>query len=446
MSASALVETRSGTRNTQRWRNWSGAVGFTPEQFQRPDSLEALQQVVRETSAAGRSLRVAGSGHSFVPLVETTDTLLSLDRMSGIESLDPASGRATILAGTQLKPLGAMLEARGHSMVNLGDINVQALAGAVATGTHGTGLGLGSISSQVTGLSLVLPNGELVECSAALEPELFAAARVALGSLGVMAKIEVQLDQAFKLKLKKQYMELDDCLAAAPSLAAKHRHFEFYWVPHTRATLVKTMDPVEAPESNRGLTALLELILENGALGLLSRIARARPQWTPQVAKIIAASIKGDTNTMVANSHRAFSSIRLVRFNEMEYELPAERGPEALRELAAFVEAKQIQVHFPVEFRYVRGDDIWLSPFHARDSVAISVHQYQGMDYGAYFAGAEAIFRNHGGRPHWGKMHSLTAKELAPLYPKWDDFMRLRERIDPRGVFLNPYLRRLFGA
>lgn len=445
MSANALVETRSGTRNTQGWRNWSGVVDFTPTQFHRPSTLQDLQAIVRDTTAAGRGLRVSGSGHSFVPLVQTTDTLLSLSQLSGIESLDPTTGRATIFAGTQLKPLGAMLEARGFSMANLGDINVQALAGAVATGTHGTGLSLGAISSQVTGLTLVMPDGGVVGCSAAIEPELFAAARVALGSLGVMAKIEVQLAPAFKLKLTKQYMELDECLAAAPALAANHRHFEFYWVPHTRGTLVKTMDPVDEPESKRWLTTMLELVLENGALGLLSRIARAQPKWTPNIARLIAASIKGDTNTMVASSHAAFSSVRLVRFNEMEYELPAERGPEALRELAAFVESKKIQVHFPVEFRYVRGDDIWLSPFYGRDSVAISVHQYVGMDYEPYFRGAEAIFRNHGGRPHWGKMHSLIAQDLQAIYPKWDDFLRLRERIDPRGVFLNPYLRKLFG-
>lgn len=446
MSANALIDTMPGSRNTRPWRNWSGAVGFTPASVRRPDSLEALQAVVHENAAAGRTLRVAGSGHSFVPLVQTDDTLLSLDRLSGVESLDPQTGRATILAGTQLRPLGAMLEARGFSMANLGDINVQALAGAVATGTHGTGLSLGSISSQVSGLALVMPDGTVVECSATREPELFAAARVALGSLGVMARIEVQLAPAFRLKLTKQYLELDECLAAAPDLAAKHRHFEFYWVPHTRGTLVKTMDPVDAPESNRGLTTLLELVLENGALGLMSRIARARPQWTPQIARLIAKSIKGDTSTMVASSHRAFSSVRLVRFNEMEYELPAAAGPEALRELAAFVESKRIQVHFPVEFRYVRGDDIWLSPFYGRDSVAISVHQYVGMDHEPYFRGAEAIFRNHGGRPHWGKMHSLKARELSAIYPKWNDFMQLRERIDPRGMFLNPYLRQLFGV
>lgn len=434
----------STANSSKPWRNWSGAVSFTPGRIAQPETLQELQALVREVSASSGTLRVAGSGHSFVPLVQTDDLLISLDRMQGIDAL--ADNRATILAGTQLKPLGGMLEARGHSMLNLGDINKQALAGAVATGTHGTGLSLGSISSQVQGLTLVMPDGSLAQCSRTQQTELFEAGRVAMGSLGVMADITVELEKAYRLKLVKLPMDLDECLAKAPGFARENRHFEFYWVPHTRGTLVKLMNPTDDAASNAGLTTALEFVLENGALGLLSRIARAVPQWTPAISRIIAASIKGDASTMIASSHRAFATVRLVRFNEMEYELPAANGPDALRELAAFVEQKKIQVHFPVEFRYVKGDDIWLSPFYGRDSVAISVHQYQGMDYEPYFLGAEAIFRNHGGRPHWGKMHNLTAKELAPLYPKWDDFLALRERIDPKGVFLNPYLHRIFGV
>ncbi|NGY06239.1 D-arabinono-1,4-lactone oxidase [Solimonas terrae] len=425
------------------WRNWSGSVQCQPQQTLAPRSVDELQRTVAGISAAGGKLRVAGSGHSFAPLVETDANLLTLDAIAGVE--DIRDNVATILAGTSLKPLGHTLRDRGYGMMNLGDINKQALAGAVSTGTHGTGLGLGSISTQVEGMTLVMPDGSLRECSAGKEPDLFAAARVAMGALGVIARLDVRLQPAYKLKLTKQPMDLDECLARAQDLARSYRHFEFYWVPHTRGTLVKLMEPTQEPESNMALTSLLELILENGALGLLSRIVRARPQWAPRVAKIIAGSMGGDASTMVADCHRAFSSVRLVRFNEMEYEMPAENGPDALRELAAFVEAKNIRVHFPVEYRYVKADDIWLSPFYGRDSAAISVHQYQGMDYREYFAGAEAIFRNHGGRPHWGKIHTLTARELEPLYPRWNDFLELRASIDPAGVFINPWLQKIFG-
>ncbi len=428
----------------RNWRNWSGLVRFKPAALGQPRSLGELQAVIRETVDGGLTIRVAGSGHSFVPLVATDGVLLSLDHLTGIESID--DGNAVLWAGTRLQPLGHELSTRGYGMLNLGDINKQSIAGAVATGTHGTGLGLGSISSQVKALTLVLASGDTVTCSANENPALFAAARVSLGALGVIAKLTIALQPRYKLRLIKKTMDLDECLAEAPQLAADHRHFEFYWFPHTRVAGIKLMDPTEEPESNRGFTTATELIVENGAFGLASRIARANPDWAAPISKFIAWTMKGDEGTMVADCHRAFSSPRLVRFHEMEYELPIANGADALRELAEFVERKKVQVHFPVEYRYVRGDDIWLSPFYKRDSVAISVHQYVGMDYDAYFRGAEAIFRSHGGRPHWGKMHSLAAPELAPLYPQWGEFQRVRRELDPKGVFLNPYLKTLLGA
>jgi L-gulonolactone oxidase len=426
----------------QPFRNWSGLVRFTPHACARPDTEAALSAVVRAAAHEGRKVRVRGSGHSFVPLVETDGVLVSLERMAGIDSHDTQSAR--IHAGTTLDRLGRELWARGLGMLNLGDINKQSLGGAVGTGTHGTGRALGSISSQVEALTLVLADGQVRGCSAQEDPELFAAARVSLGALGIITRLSVKLRPAYKLKLTKSTADLEDCLAQCEMLAQRHRHFEFYWFPHTQMVGLKCMDETDERESQRALTYLNELLLENGALELISRVARLRPAWAPRLARLIAWSMKGDAGTMVSDCHRAFSSPRFVRFHEMEYELPAANGPDALRELSEFVSKKQVRVHFPVEYRYVRGDDIWLSPFYQRDSAAISVHQYVGMDYEPYFRGAEAIFRSHGGRPHWGKMHSLSARELAPLYPRWDDFQRLRQSLDPRGVFMNPLLTRLF--
>ena len=410
--------------------------------------MAELQTAVRTTVAAGQSLRVVGSGHSFVPLVATSGSLVSLRNMSGITSIEDggAAGVADVWAGTDLKTLGTQLSARGHGMLNLGDINKQSLAGAVGTGTHGTGIGLGSISTQVRAMTLVMPDGETVDCSPTQEPDLFAAARVAMGSLGIMAKIKIAVAPAYRLELVKQVMELDDCLGSAALMAQQNRHFEFYWLPHTRKVAVKLMNQTDARVSNRGLTSATEMALENGVFGLLSRLVRAKPARAPAVARLMCKLVSDKSPVMVADSHRAFSSERLVRFNEMEYEIPAERGPEALRELAAYIEKNKVMVHFPVEYRYVKGDDIWLSPFYGRDSASISVHQYVGMEHEAYFRAAEAIFLNHGGRPHWGKMHNLGARQLAVLYPRWSEFMALRERIDPNGVFLNPLLKRYFGC
>ncbi|SHG91730.1 L-gulonolactone oxidase [Hydrocarboniphaga daqingensis] len=431
------------SRRAKPWRNWSGAVQFSPQHVAAPTSVGELQGIVRDVAARGGQLRVAGSGHSFTPLVQTDDTLLTLNGLSGIERIDGHVAR--IRAGTSLKDLGPELARRGFGMTNLGDINKQALAGAVSTGTHGTGQQLGSISSQVRGMELVLASGERMRCSATENANVFDAARVSLGALGVISSVDIELQPAYRLKLTKRAMDLDDCLAQAPDFARLYRHFEFYWIPHTRQTLVKLMDWTAEPESAQGMTTAVELVLENGAFGLISRLARYNPQWAPKLAQVMAYATKGDQSTMVADCHRAFSTARLVRFQEMEYELPAENGADALRELAEYIERHRVLVHFPVEYRYVAADDIWLSPFYQRDAVSISVHQYVGMEHQAYFAAAESIFRNHGGRPHWGKIHSLAARELRELYPRWDDFQRVRRQLDPKGLFSNALLRRWFG-
>lgn len=425
------------------FRNWSGLVRFTPRSAAQPRSIEQLCTLVKEAAQTSLRVRVRGSGHSFVPLVQTDDVLVDLDALTGIEAVE--GHVASVWGGTKLHALGKELSARGMAMLNLGDINTQSIAGAVSTGTHGTGTKLGSISTQVEELTLVLADGTVRICSAQQHPELFAAARVSLGALGIIAKLRVRLAPSYRLKLQKRTEDLEACLGAANEIAEKRRHFEFYWFPHTRTVGMKEMDTTDEPESSRALHAAAELIIENGALGILSWLGRIQPKWTLSLSRFLAWSIKGDAGTMVADCHRAFSSPRLVRFHELEYALPRAHGADALRELAEYIDKKQVLIHFPVEYRYVQSDDIWLSPFYQRDSVAISVHQFVGLEYERYFAAAESIFRSYGGRPHWGKMHSLRARELATLYPRWDEFHTLRRALDPRGVFMNSYLDRLFG-
>lgn len=430
------------TADRRPWSNWSGSVRFTPEATVSPGSVEELQTVVRAVAARGGKLRVAGAGHSFAPLVKTSDTLVTLGRLNGILAVD--GHRARIRAGTQLAELGRDLASRGFGMTNLGDINKQTIAGAVSTGTHGTGLRLGSISTQLRGLDLVLASGEAVTCSATQNPTLFDAARVSLGALGIITAIDLELEPSYRLKLIKRNMPLDECLDQSLDLANLYRHFEFFWIPHTNLTQIKLMDWTDEPESANGITSFNDLFIENVALGVVSRLVRMNPKWAPGISRFIARVSPSNRTTMVADCHRAFSTVRMVRFQETEWQLPLERGADAMRELAQHINRKRVLVHFPIEYRYVRGDDIWLSPFYQRDSVSISVHQYAGMPHESFFAAAESIFRNHGGRPHWGKIHSLGARDLAPLYPRWDDFQRLRRELDPQGMFMNPLLQRLF--
>jgi FAD-linked oxidoreductase len=427
------------------WTNWSGSVRCRPASIARPRTLDELRRIVTAAAADGATagLRVAGSGHSFTPLAATEGTLVSLEHAAGVVSTDKEARVADVLAGTTLRRLGPELAAAGLAMENLGDIDAQALAGALATGTHGTGAGLGSLSTQIAGLRLVLADGDVLDLSPVGDADLFKAAQVSLGALGVVWQVRLRLVPVFRLRYVRRNMDLEDCLARLPELR-EHRHFELYWFPFTARAATKTMDETTEPSTAGGFGRWFDdIVLENGAFGLLSEACRLVPSLCAPVSRLSAAVVS--EGSRIGASYRVFATPRHVRFQEMEYAVAADRGPDCLREIRRFVDEKKPAVHFPVEFRLVKADDIWLSPAFGRDSVYIAVHMYRGMPYRAYFDGVEAIFRNHGGRPHWGKMHTRTAAELEALYPEWGRFHEVRRRLDPRGVFLNPYLRGLFG-
>jgi L-gulonolactone oxidase len=426
------------------WRNWVGYETCTPARVAQPADAAALSAVLRQAAAEGHIVRVAGSGHSFTPLVPTDGVLVSLDRCRGLLAADAATGLVTMRAGTKLHELGPLLRAQGLALENQGDIDRQSIAGAIGTGTHGTGTRFGSLSTQVRALTLMTADGEEIAVSPAIDADLFDAARVSFGSLGIMTDVTLQAVPAFNLRLTRGRMPLEACLAQADRLNAAHRHFEFYWFPHQSLCATKLLDQTDEkpPEGDR-IDWFNDLVLENGVFGALCQAVRLMPSLAPSVSRL-TARVSGEGST-VNRSYRLFSTIRTVRFQEMEYAVPAARGADALRELQAYIATKRIPVNFPIEYRWVKGDTIWLSPDYRRDSVHISVHQFRGMKWRDFFDGAEAILRNHGGRPHWGKWHSLTARELRPLYPRWDDFLALREKLDPKGRFLNAHLRRLFG-
>ncbi|PCE34421.1 D-arabinono-1,4-lactone oxidase [Burkholderia ubonensis] len=426
------------------WRNWSGYVCSPKATVSTPATRDALAAVLRDAAASGSTVRAAGAGHSFAPLVQTDDVILSLDRMQGVIDVDQARRVARVHAGTRLWTLGPALAAHGLAMENLGDINVQSIAGATSTGTHGTGITLGNLSTQIESLTFMRADGSEIRASADTNPELFAGGRIGLGMLGVLTEIGLRLVPSFQLRLERGGMNLDDCLAQADALIDRHRSFEFYWFPHTDTVLTKAWDVTsEAIDTAHWAGRAAEAFLENTVFGALCGLGRRVPALCPSLSRLCASTVSA--GRQVNASHAMLSTVRRVRFNEMEWAVPAERGADALREIRAFVARKTFPLMFPIEYRWVRGDDIWLSPDYGRDSVRISVHQYRGMPFDTYFAGVQAICLNHGGRPHWGKVHSLGAADLAARYPRWDDFLALRERMDPQGRFLTPYLRGLFG-
>ncbi|WP_425440553.1 D-arabinono-1,4-lactone oxidase [Planifilum fimeticola] len=428
----------------KEWSNWSGSVRFRPKRVLYPASVEDVARIIREAADEGKQIRVVGSGHSFTPLVPT-DILLSLDRLRGLEAVDKERRLVTVRAGTKLKELGKLLHGHGLAQENLGDINAQSIAGAISTGTHGTGMNFGILSTQAAALTLVNARGEVVECSPDRNPELFKAAQVSLGALGVIVRVTLRVLPRYRLHYRSGRMSLTECLNHLDRYRREHRHFEFYWFPHTDQVQVKFMDETDRAATAGGLwSRFSKWFLENGAFWLLSETARRFPRLCPSISRLSARGVPAVEE--VGDSHRLFATPRLVRFNEMEYALPAEKLAEVVREIRETIQRRRFAVHFPIECRYVKGDDIWLSPAYGRDTAFVAVHMYRGMPHEAYFSAVEAIFRRHGGRPHWGKMHSLTAEELSRLYPRWNDFCRIRGEQDPEGRFLNSHLRTLFGV
>lgn len=429
----------------RRWENWSGSVRAAPRVVVTPSSLDELARLAGGWGREGRHVRVVGAGHSFTPLVQTDDVLVSLDNMQGVISVDAGQGTAKVWGGTHLKRLGDELLAHGLAQENLGDIDKQSIAGAISTGTHGTGVTFGSIATQVVGLTLVTASGEVLECSAEQQPEIFKAAQVSLGALGIVAAVTLRVVPARRLHYQARREPLAVTLANLERYKAENSHFEFYYFPFTKWAQVKFANETDAaPNGRRFWGNVNDLVLENGVFWVLSEACKAVPRLTRTGSAISAWGVASVDETN--HSHEVFATPRLVRFQEMEYNLPAEQFVETLEEVRACIDREKFRVHFPLECRFVRADDIWLSPAYGRDSAYIAAHMYRGMPYREYFAALEEIFLRHGGRPHWGKHHSLTAAQLAPRYPRWHDFLRVRAQLDPQGVFLNDYLRRLFGV
>ncbi|BAH46557.1 putative FAD-dependent oxidoreductase [Brevibacillus brevis NBRC 100599] len=431
-------------KHANHWTNWTGNVQSQPKQIAMPKSVDEVVQLVLACKKAGTRIRVVGSGHSFTRLVQTEDCLLSLDHLQGIVSVDPASDTVEVWAGTKLKTLGQLLHQAGYSQENLGDINAQSIAGAVSTGTHGTGIHFGSISTQVVGLTVVTASGEVLEVSEQAQPDLFKAMQVSLGLLGIIVRVKLRVLPAYRLRYQSRRMQIEECLSSLETFKTEHRHFEFFIFPYSDTVQVKFMNETSDPPSgNQRWSYLKKMVVENGLFWLLSESCRLRPSLTKSVSRLSAQSVPSVHES--GYSHQLFATPRLVRFYEMEYCFPAEHMGEAIRELRKAIEQERFAVHFPLECRYVKKDDIWLSPAYERDSAFIAVHMYKGMPYEAYFAGMEEIFARYGGRPHWGKMHSMTTEKLHQVYPRLPDFLAIRSELDPDGLFVNPYLAELFG-
>ena len=430
---------------SETWKNWAGNETCRPRDLLRPSSVTELSELVGTAAAAGREIRVAGSGHSFSPAVVTDDLLLDVDSIAGVIEADRESGLVRVGGGTVLADLNRELDRLGLAMPNLGDIDVQTISGAISTATHGTGAGLKNISAQVEAIELVTASGDVLELDGDTAPELLRAARVSIGSLGVISAVTLKTVPAFNLHRIDEPMPLETVLADFDELAAASDHFEFFVFPFTDKALTIRRNRTDEPPRPRSRfnEYLSDDVVENGLGNLGLKLMRRYPGMIRRSARLSTA-VMGQAQR-VDVSHRVFANLRKIRFVEMEYALPREAGPAAMAEILAMIDREDRPVAMPIECRVVDGDDAMLSPTYERPSTYIAVHLYEGVDWRPYFGAVEAIIDTYGGRPHWGKRHTKTAESLAPLYPEWERFAAIRDRLDPDRNFSNEYVKTVLG-
>ena len=427
------------------WKNWAGDQVCDPVEVVKPGNAEELSAAVRRARDLDIEVRVAGAGHSFTPAVLTDGMLISLERMDRVAEIDAESGLVRVEAGITLHALNEILDQHGLALENLGDIDVQSVAGATATGTHGTGTRLRNLSSGIHAIELTLADGSRVELDEASDPDGWRAGRVSIGALGVVSAMTLRTVPAFTLDAVDAPMPLDEVLARIDELADSNEHFEFYSFPNSDLANTRINNRVDQqPKSRSRLKEWFDdEFLVNGLYGSTRRLGRRFPSTIPTLNRIAARA--WGTNHRVDRSYSIFASPRKVRFTEMEYAIPRAHAVEAIRAVRSIADRKELNVSFPIEVRFVAPDDALLSPAGGRDTCYIAVHVYERMEWSRYFREVEAVMDAFEGRPHWGKRHFQTAETLRPRYPEWDRFAAVRDRLDPDRRFTNDYVRTVLG-
>lgn len=441
----AAKPARNSARMVPTWQNWGRNVRVAPSRIAHPSTTAEVQELVRAAAADGDTVKAIGAGHSFTPVAATDGTLLHLGRMNRILGHDPATGRVRIQAGATLRELNPQLAALGLAFPNLGDVDPQSIAGAVATGTHGTGGHLHGIADAIVGVQLVTADGDIVDIDES--HPWFQASRVSLGALGIVTEVTVQLVPSFLLHAREEPMPLGEVIARLDELVDDNDHFEFYWFPHTEKTSTKRNNRVPTGTKPEPLNAVRAWVddefISNTVFEAVNRIAARQPEWIPRINAISGSALSARQYTDA--SYRVFVTPRRVRFRESEFAIPRAALPEALGELKQWLDTHDERVSFPIEVRFTAADDVWMSTGYRRDNAYIAVHQYYQSDYRRYFSVAQDILTAYDGRPHWGKLHSLDADYFTRAYPRFNDFVAVRDEADPNRRFTNAYLDRVLG-
>jgi L-gulonolactone oxidase len=427
------------------WTNWTGDQRCAPSQIARPTSEDELAQAVAQASARGLPVRAAGSGHSFSDIACTDGLLVDTSGMQRVIDADAESGLVTVQAGIKLHALGPQNARHGLALENQGDIDAQALAGALATATHGTGARFGNLSTRVVGMRLVTASGDVVDLTHESDPEALLAARVSLGALGIVSQVTIECVPLYTLQRHDKALPLADVLDRLDEHVDDNDHFEFFLWPYTRTAMTRSTTRSDAAPlpTARWKRAIQEQLIENRVLDLICRCGRRLPSQVPRLNRLMAAAMS--EARVQDHGYKVYATRRDVRFTESEYAIPRAHAREALERALALIESRGLPILFPFEVRFAAGDDALLSTAHQRETCYIAAHQYTGMEFESFFRGFEEIMDSYGGRPHWGKRHYQTAATLRERYPQWDRFQAVRARLDPDEVFANDYTRRVLG-
>lgn len=430
---------------TRTWTNWAGNQRAHVRRVTAPASTREVAKIVREAAGQGLTVKPVGSGHSFTPAAVTDGVQIRLDHLSRLRSADKSSGLVTVEAGMGLWHFNELLAEQGLALTNMGDIQAQTVSGAIGTGTHGTGRASASIAAQVAGLEIVLADGSLVACSAAEHPELFEAARIGVGAIGVITAVTFRTEPAFLLAAREEPMRFETVLDSFDELWRGNEHFEFWWFPHTSGASVKRNNRTRGPADPlpRGRAWIEDEFLANTFFAGVCRVGRRAPRAIPSINRLAAKALSARGYT--DRSDKVFTSPRRFKFVEMEYALPREAAVPALREIRRMIERSGLKISVPIEVRTAPADELWLSTAYGRDTAYVAFHVFQGTDPSEYFENAESIMVAHDGRPHWGKLHTRDSGYLASAYPRFADFLAVREKADPTRVFANGYTRQIFG-
>jgi FAD-linked oxidoreductase len=440
-----MPEPVGGRRPT--WVNWARTQRCRPRAIHQPDSEAEVADLLGRASAAGETVRAVGAGHSWTDVACTDGHLVSLDRLARVLDIDVQQRRVTVEAGIRIHRLNDALKAAGLGLSILGSVSEQSIAGAIATGTHGSGLRFGNLASQVVAMRLLRPTGEAVDLSPASQPDRFRAARVSLGCLGIVTRLTLRCEPAFNLLERSRPMPFEQALAELDEGVAASEHVKLWWLPHTNRVWWSCYDRTDRPPTRSGVLGrwLDDHVVTPGVFPLLLRLGQAVPAVIPPINRLVSRTRFGAVER-VDWAPNVFNVGAVPRHDETEWAIPRERAADALAGLRNLIERERLRVNFIVEVRFSAADDAMLSPGFGRESCHLGAYMFRSPGWDRYFAGFEAMMMERDGRPHWGKAQRFEPDYLRRVYPEMERFDAIRREIDPGGTMENAFIRRVFGG